>query len=249
MQGLKIEMAETYEAMSRLAEKLIITELRRHPNLLLCASAGETPTRTFALLADRYKTHPRLFAHLRVLQIDEWAGLPRDSTALCQLDLEKKLLEPLQVSPKRYQGFKSNAPDLERECCRVAKWLADNGPIDICLLGLGVNGHIGMNEPAAEFSPGVHLARLARSSQKHPLLASLPNKPSHGLTLGMADILRSRKTLLLVSGRKKRRAFERLMAPRVTTKLPASFLWLHPETTILCDKEAWGQRAPGSKAM
>ena len=235
--------------MSRLAEKLIIRELKRCPNLLLCASAGGTPTRTYELLAARCKSQPRLFARLRILQIDEWAGLPPDSTARCQRDLEQKLLEPLRVSRQRYEGFRSNAPDLERECNRVANWLADNGPIDVCILGLGVNGHVAMNEPAAEFAPGVHVARLAKSSQKHPLLKQLSSKPSHGLTLGMGDILRSRKTLLLVSGYKKRRAFERLMAPRVTSKFPASFLWLHPDATILCDKEARGQRAAASKAL
>jgi galactosamine-6-phosphate isomerase len=240
MTCLKIDIADSYEAMSRLAAELIVTELKRNPNLLLCASAGGTPTRTYELLAARYQTQPRLFAGLRVLQVDEWAGLPAENAALCKADLQKKLLEPLRITSRRYEGFQSDAEDLERECGRVAKWLAENGPIDICILGLGVNGHVAMNEPAAEFTPGVHVARLAKSSQKHPLLKPLAKKPTKGLTLGMGDILRSRKTLLLVSGPRKRRAFERLMQPQVTTRFPASFLWLHSDATILCDTEAAG---------
>src|SRR5689334_1343783 len=120
MPSLKIDIAETYEAMSRLAARLIISELKQRPSLLLCASAGGTPTRTYELMTARYRAEPRLFERLRVLQIDEWAGLPADSTALCRHDLEKKLLEPLRMDSKRYEGFNSSAEDLQGECWRVA---------------------------------------------------------------------------------------------------------------------------------
>ena len=122
----------------------------------------------------------------------------------------------------------------------MAAWLGKNGPIDICILGLGINGHVAMNEPAPAFTPGPHVAKLSRSSQRHPLLGGLAKKPRYGLTLGLGDILRSRKILLLVSGHHKHQPLKRLMQPRVSTQFPASFLWLHPNATVLCDREAAG---------
>ena len=120
----------------------------------------------------------------------------------------------------------------------MAGWLERNGPIDICILGLGQNGHIAMNEPGSGLQPCVHVAKLAPSSRKHGLLKALKSKPRDGFTLGMRDILRSRKVLLLVSGSHKRTVLDKLRVPRVSTYFPASFLWLHPDAAILCDQEA-----------
>jgi galactosamine-6-phosphate isomerase len=181
-----------------------------------------------------------LFARLRVLQIDEWAGLPRGNPASCAVDLRKKLAQPLRIGRERLITFRSDAPDLRRECDRVAHWLGREGPIDLCILGLGGNGHVAMNEPADRLVPNVHVARLAEASRHHALLAGVAQKPRYGLTLGMGDILRSRRILLLVSGRNKRAVLKRLLQPVVTPRLPASFLWLHPDVTILCDREAAG---------
>jgi len=241
--GLKIEVAESVESMGRRAARAIVAELKRKPRLLLCASAGETPTYTYRCLADRANADPTLFAKLRILQVDEWSGLARTNAATCEADLRSKLVTPLRISCDRYIGFGSDADDPEAECARISRWLAANGPIDVCILGLGMNGHVAMNEPGPAVLPEAHVARLARSSQRHALLRDLPRKPLYGLTLGMGEILSSRKILLLVSGRHKRAALKRLMKPQVTTHYPASFLWLHSDATVLCDAEA----APTSK--
>jgi galactosamine-6-phosphate isomerase len=242
---MDLEVADDYEAVSRRAEQLIVSDLKRKPGLILCASAGNTPTRTYELLAARAVRQPRLFAEMRVLQIDEWGGLARGNPGSCEHDLRVKLLEPLGIDRERYIGFRSDAAHPEAECDRIAEWLASNGPIDICLLGLGMNGHVAMNEPGQSAVPQAHLAKLSRSSLQHPMLRHMPRKPTFGLTIGLGDILRSRRVLLLVNGRHKRAALERLMTPEVTPRFPASFLWLHPRATILCDQEAapaWERR-------
>jgi galactosamine-6-phosphate isomerase len=236
--GLRIQVLDSYEAMSCAAADFIWRELRQQPNLLLCASAGATPTRTYELLAARCDRAPKSFARLRVLQIDEWGGLAPGDPATCAADLRMKLLEPLGITRNRFKGFRSDATDPGAECARIARWLAANGPIDICVLGLGRNGHVAMNEPAEALTPNVHVATLAESSQNHAMLNALAKKPRYGLTLGMADILRSRRILLLVNGNRKRPALRRLMKAGITTRFPASFLWLHPDATMLCDREA-----------
>jgi galactosamine-6-phosphate isomerase len=236
--SLRLEVASYYEAMSRRAEEAIVAELKQSPELLLCASAGGTPTGLYQRLAQRHKLQPRLFKRMRVLQIDEWGALPRSHPATCEADLRAKLLEPLGIGRDRYAGFRTDAPDPKRECDRIARWLAANGPIDICILGLGLNGHVAMNEPAQTLSPGAHVARLTPSSLRHPMLKSSRVKPRHGLTLGLADILASRLVLLLVNGKHKQQALKQLLVPKVSTRFPASFLWLHPNACLLCDRES-----------
>ena len=238
--ALKLRVAADYAAMSAQAAALVKTEVQRTPDLLLCASAGGTPTGMYELLTQAGPGRSNLFSQVRLLQINECLGLPRGHPATCQSDLRQKLALPLGLRGARFLAFRSDALNPERECARVARGLNSHGPIGLCILGLGANGHVAMNEPGPSLVPGVHVTELTPSSRAHPMLNSLHVKPTHGLTLGMGDILRSQKILLLVSGRKKCAALKKLLAGRVTTQFPASLLWLHPHTTVLCDRPAMG---------
>ena len=238
--GLSFEVAESYEAMSRRAEQLVAAELKRTPALIFCASAGGTPTRLYELMAARNARSPGLFKQMRVLQIDEWGGLPKRHPASCEFDLQTKLLKPLGIQKNRYVGFRSDTRSPESESRRIGEWLATNGPIDICILGLGLNGHVAMNEPGQSLAPRPHVATLAKSSLQHAMLRDLKRKPRYGLTVGMADILSSRMILLLVNGKRKRPALRQLLKPNLTTQFPASLLWVHPRAMVLCDREAVG---------
>lgn len=236
--NLRIQVTADYAGMSRCAATLILSELESKPDMLLCASAGGTPTLTYALLAKRHARNPQLFKRMRVLQIDEWGGIPSEHPGSCRSDLMRKLVDPLRIPHKRFISFSSENPDPKEESERVAGWLARHGPIDLCLLGLGTNGHIAMNEPANTLPPYAHVTKLARSSLKHGMLKDLRPKPSYGLTVGMAEILCSRKLLLLVSGNAKREAMTTLLQARVSTHFPASLVWLHPDAVLLCDHDA-----------
>ena len=96
-----------------------------------------------------------------------------------------------------------------------------------------------MNEPRMRCPRGPHVARLAASTRAHSMVRAMKTPPRRGLTMGLADILRSRKILLLVSGRQKAAPLRRMLSGRVTTRCPASLLWLHPDVTVLCDRDAW----------
>jgi galactosamine-6-phosphate isomerase len=235
---MRIRIDKDYAAMSARAADFVVAELKRRPDLLLCASAGGTPTGPYEQLAMRYERRPQLFKKMRVVQIDEWVGPHPTHPATCRDDLQTKLLTPLGIDRSRFRGYKSDAADPRREAITMSEWLAKNGLIDICILGLGLNGHIAMNEPGDALTPKAHVSKLTAQSQKHSMLASLKHKPRYGLTLGMADILASRKILLLVSGPTKTDILKRTLQRQVTTQLPASFLHLHPDVTVLCDRTA-----------
>jgi galactosamine-6-phosphate isomerase len=238
--NLNLWVGQDPKAVSQRAAEIVLEELRRRPELLMCASAGASPSGLYAALGQVASREPELFERMRVLKVDEWGGLPLDNPATCEVDLINKLLVPLRVSAERYEGFRSDAPDPRRECERVAQWLLREGPIDLCVLGLGANGHLAMNEPDESLCPYPHVARLSASSMQHPMLAASTTKPAYGLTLGMGELMRSKKILLPILGRQKREVLKRLLQPSVSTHFPASFLWLHPDVAVLCDRDAAG---------
>jgi len=235
--GFRCLVKDTFQQMGRAAAEVIADELRKKPGLLLCAATGSTPTPAYGFLTAKIKEEPGLFQSLRILKLDEWGGLPMDDTGSCETYLQNHLIRPLKIPSARYISFQSRA-EPEAECRRIAEALHQNGPIDLCVLGLGLNGHLGFNEPADSLQPMPHRAELAPSSLQHSMIRESKVPLEYGLTLGMADLLQSRKILLLVNGAHKNAAMKRLFSRRISPHFPASFLWLHPRVICICDREA-----------
>jgi galactosamine-6-phosphate isomerase len=233
-----IRICDDPEAMSRQAAERIVHALARKPDLLLCAAGGSTPLRTHEFLAEHGTRKPELFGAMRAVKLDEWGGIAMDDPGSCEGQLQKYLVSPLGLSKDRYFGFKSNPARPDAECERIRSRLAAEDPIDLCVLGLGMNGHIAMNEPAASLRPACHVAPLTAATLAHAMLANAKTRPGFGLTLGMAEILAAREILLLVSGPSKRKPLGKLLEREIATDFPASFLWLHPNWTLLCDRAA-----------
>lgn len=226
-----------YESLSRRAVAWLVERLRERPASVVCLASGATPLRTYELLAERGAVEPALVARCRLLKLDEWGGLAMSDPATCEHQLCTTLVTPLGAVD-RYIAFESQPGDPAAECSRIAGWLDQNGPIDVCVLGLGINGHLGFNEPADFLEPHAHVAQLSESSLAHAMLRQSQGRPTFGLTLGMADLLQSREVLLLVSGATKRDPMKRLLAGRISTDFPASLLHLHPRVTLLADAAA-----------
>jgi galactosamine-6-phosphate isomerase len=233
---VRLRPAKDEGDLSRHAADQVLRELRRKPDLLLGVATGQTPTLTYERLARARAKAPALFRHLRILTLDEWLGLPPRHPASCEAYVREKILGPLGVDPSRYRGWQTASRAPHANCARMSRWLRRNGPMDLCILGLGRNGHLLMNEPTSTIDPAPHVARLAEETRRHPMLRSTTPVPRFGLTLGLADLLQTRSILLLVSGRHKRAPLKRLLAGRVSMRCPASFLWLHPDVTVHYDR-------------
>ena len=214
----------------------MIADLLQNESLLLCAATGSSPTKTYELLAAESTINPKPFSRLRVIKLDEWGGIQMTDTGSCEYYLQQHVIRPLAITNERYFSFQSDNENPERETRRIQQILEEQGPIDICILGIGVNGHIALNEPASFLQPHCHVATLADTSLQHPMISG--KKPRYGLTLGMADILQSKKIILLISGAKKKEITQTFLSARISTEIPASFLWLHPNVICLVDKEA-----------
>jgi galactosamine-6-phosphate isomerase len=236
--GFRLVIEHDHEAMSRRAAAELRAALQAKPDLLLCVASGATPARAYDLFAEEGRVRPDAFRRLRVLRLDEWGGLAADDPGSSEAQIRRQLVSPLGLAADRYFAFRGDAPDPERECARIRDVVDAQGPIDVSVLGLGLNGHLGFNEPAPELQPHAHVAELSQTSREHSMLASARAAPEYGLTLGMADLMCSRRVLLVVSGAHKRSVLERLVAGGITTSLPASLLRMHPDTLCLCDRAA-----------
>lgn len=233
---MNVISCESYDRLSARAAALVIEEVERKPDLLLCAATGNSPIGLYAALARKASADRGFFAALRIVQLDEWGGMPAEDPGSAERYLRTRLLAPLDISRDRYIGFASTAADPSAECGRIRSELDRRGPIDVCILGLGVNGHVGFNEPGPALVPRCHVAQLSQESRRHAMVRGMARPPEFGLTLGMRELLASQRLILLVTGEEKDRALAGLLSGVVSTTLPASFLWLHRNVDCLIDR-------------
>ena len=233
---MQLHLFDSMNDLSDYASGAIIREIRQKDNLLLCTATGNSTSDTYNKLVR--KKSEFFTENLKIIKLDEWGGVPAGHPITCETYLQERLLRPLQIKASNYYAFNSNPEDPDKECYRLQKILDANGPIDLCVLGIGVNGHIALNEPGETLHPYCHTATLSTSSLNHPMVRETDITPTYGLTLGMADILNSKKILLLISGKSKASVTKELMRKKIDTRLPASFLWLHPDVQCLCDRDA-----------
>lgn len=230
-----IQVFDQYEEMSLAAAAFINRCVLSKHNLLLCPASGNSPRRSYDALVARMN-ETRMHHAMRIISLDEWVGIPRSSQHSGGYQLMSQLIGPLGI--RDYFLFDGNNADEAAEIGRANGYLEKNGPIDLCILGIGTNGHLGLNEPGEYLQAPVHKAVLAESTRGHLMVADSAYKPEYGITLGMKDILSSKKILLLVNGAHKKAVMTEFLTGKVSTQLPASFLWLHPDVTCMCDREA-----------
>lgn len=233
---MNVVYCEDYHSLSLQAAALVISEIEQQRSLLLCPASGNSPSGLYDELARKAKADRKRFAELNIIMLDEWGGLADLDPGSASHYLRTRLLEPLGIPPERYISFASSAEEPARECARVRSELDQRGPIDLCILGLGVNGHIGFNEPGSFLKPHCHVAQLTEETRKHSMVRSATSKPHFGFTLGMQEILASQKIILLVAGATKQRALTALLSEKISTDTPASFLWLHANVDCLIDR-------------
>ncbi len=232
---MNFEFCTDYQEMSSKATDSILYDIQKNSGCWLGTATGNSPKGVYDNLMASQKTSPVLFKNLGIVKLDEWGGIPMNAPNSCETFVQNRILGPLQIGQDKYIAFKSDPDSPDAECTRIQAALQQIGVLDVCILGLGKNGHIGFNEPAECMVPHCHKASLSLETLQHQMVEDLPYKPSYGLTLGMGDILQSKKIILLVTGGGKETVFKQLSKPEINPQLPASFLWLHPQVTCYVD--------------
>jgi galactosamine-6-phosphate isomerase len=225
------------EELARWASDAIIREAGKARPFRMCVATGDSPRLTYQYLAERkQELNP---GNIHIIKLDEWGGIPMEHPQTCEHFIRKNLLIPLQISDKNYTRFHSNPSNPQHEIQRVQQELERLGGIDVCVLGMGSNGHIAFNEPGEELHAACHIAELTQASLTHPMALQMDQKPAFGLTLGMADILASGKIIMIIQGKEKENIIRQFLKGKITTRLPATFLWMHPEALCFIDSESY----------
>ena len=237
--NFEFKVYDSYEQMSQAAANSIIQHFSNNPELLFCPATGNTPKRTYELVVKYSGERNQDMTKSRAIKFDEWAGILPNDPLSCEHSIRQQLITPLGISTFKSFGLESgNVPEEFKD---IQDYLNEEGPIDLFILGMGLNGHLGFNEPAETLSPRIHKAKLTETTLRQHKLESIENRPEYGLTLGMSDILQAKQIILLVNGSHKKEAMARLLRKEIDTQFPASFLWLHPNVQCFCDKLAMGK--------
>jgi len=235
---MEIIFVDDYDKLSELACNNVVMTIENNKNALFCLATGDTPTQTYANIHKMHLRHAGMFANIRIIKLDEWCDMPVDEKCTCESYLHKNILAPLSVSDERYFTFSNKLIDSAQECTRINKVLESEGPIDLIILGLGQNGHVGLNEPNTWLKPHAHVVKLSKQTKMHSMLDLCTHKPNYGISLGIADILSAKKILLLVSGSGKQNTVKKLLTGNISTHLPASLLWLHSDVSVIVDSDS-----------
>jgi len=230
---------KNYEVLSDYMADIIANSIKNEPNLVLCMASGSTPALTCDLLVQKLKEGQVDYSKFTFLGLDEWVGLPPTNTGSCHYFFHKKIFEPLQLSPSQYFLFNALAEDLKDECSKMDKMISDKGGIDIMIVGIGMNGHIGFNEPGTSFTLLSHVAELDEITksvgQKY---FDGPVALGEGITIGLGHLMNTKKVFLMANGSKKAEVIKKTIEGPVTKSFPASIMQKHPDGCILIDEEA-----------
>lgn len=235
---MNIQYFPDFLTMSQAAFQIVQKEIESKPDLLFCVASGGSPSGLYVEMAKEKERNPEFCTQLRVIKLDEWGGLEPDSNFTSELDVQKKFIQPLEISSERYWSVDPYTVNPEEACNQMEEIIQKEGPLDICILGIGTNGHIALNEPAATYQLGFHVCALAPSTLNNGMLKTLSQPPTFGMTMGMGNILQAKKIILFISGSGKKEAFKKLLIKEVSMDLPASFLWLHSNVEVLVDESA-----------
>jgi glucosamine-6-phosphate deaminase len=234
---VKVEVFPTGGALARAAAERLATILRRPRRSVLLLPVGKTAAPIYRELVRLHAAGRAPLARTTTFNLDELRVPPKDPRSFRSF-MERHLFSKVDLPRRRVQFLRGDAPDPERECSRYERTLAREGPADVTLVGIGVNGHVAYLEPGPFLAARTSLVRLSASTRRGLAADGLRPVPREALTVGIETILSSRRILLVATGRKKALVVAAALEGPVTPRLPASFLSIHPRLEVLLDRGA-----------
>ncbi len=230
--------AKNYEDMSRLGAAMLTDLVKEKPNCVLGLATGSTPEGMYALLVKEHKENGLDFSGVSSVNLDEYVGLTGDHDQSYRYFMNKHLLGQVNINLDNTHVPCGTAADPAAECAAYDALIDQLGGIDLQVLGIGNNGHIGFNEPDDVFTAPTHMVELKESTiqANARFFDSIDDVPRQALTMGMGSIFRARK-ILLMAGASKAAIVEEAMNGPITPQVPASILQLHPDVTVILAAE------------
>lgn len=229
------------EEMSDRAAELLLARLAATPTMTLGLATGSTPVGMYRRLVAAYRAGHADFSQAKSFNLDEYYPIAKDDAQSYDSFMRENLFSHVNIRPENIHIPNGEASDPQAEVEAYEAALAENGYVDLQVLGIGQNGHIGFNEPADALQAATHVTALTESTVKANarFFASDADVPRHALTMGMGSILKAGEILLLATGAAKAPALRALRGDAVTCAIPATFLKLHRNVTVICDEAAY----------
>ncbi len=233
---------ESYHSLSQRVAKDMIATLQQYQKPLLCPATGHTTIGLYKELVKQCLQQDAVSAEWNFVGLDEWKGLNEHHDGSCKRALNAQLFGPLKVNAERICFFDGCAENLVAECARIENFIRRFGTIDLSVLGLGLNGHVGMNEPGSTPFERSHISALdTQTQQVSQKYFSDKKLVSQGITLGLGTLLDSKHIFLVVNGSHKAEIIKKVIEGDITKQLPASLLRNHKNFTIYLDEDAASQ--------
>lgn len=237
---MRIIVCKNYEEMSKKAAQMILSQITLKPNSVLGLATGSTPIGMYENLVDMYKHGVADFSEVTTFNLDEYYQLPRTNDQSYHYFMHDNLFNHINVKPQNVNIPNGMTNDVEGECTKYDADIKASGGIDIQVLGIGHNAHIGFNEPTISFEKGTHLVDLKESTieANARFFDSIVDVPKKAVTMGTGSIFKAKKIMLLASGEGKAEAIYNTVYGKVTPEVPSSILQFHNDIVLIVDEAA-----------
>lgn len=236
---MKIIVLKTAEEIGIAAAKIFTDEVKSNPSCVLGLATGATPVPTYGKIIEAFNEGGISFKDVKTYNLDEYCDLPKSDKNSYYTFMHENLFNSLDILEDNVHFLDGNASDCEAECKRYDDEINNAGGIDIQLLGIGNNAHIGFNEPADAFTSGSFKVKLTESTVNANKIYFDENPmPGYALTMGIKQIMSAKKVVLIATGEKKAEAVRNMIEGPVTPQVPASILQKHGDVVIFLDEKA-----------
>jgi galactosamine-6-phosphate isomerase len=234
---MQIETFQNPEQLAIHTANFIINLVKSKPDATLILTSGDTPVLTYKKIVEL--ANPADFEQVTIVGLDEWVGIPATSVGSCRFIVEENLLKPLKINPNQYTFFDSITDNLQAECKRVDDLLFEKGGADLIIVGVGVNGHIGLNEPGTSFDNYCHVSELAEITVTVGQKYFTENTTlTHGITIGLKHLLEAKIAILIATGERKAEVLKQMNQTEPNVDLPATIFKLHKNAFVWIDEPA-----------
>lgn len=236
---MQLRIFKDYPALSDAVASEIVELAKSNPEAVFCFASGDTPRMAFTMLAAKAREEQVSFDRCTFIGLDEWVGIPPENEGSCHSFLHTTVFKSLHISPNKIHLFNAMSNELFKQCETMDKLIRDIGGIDLMVVGIGMNGHIGFNEPGIPFDKYSHVANLDETTQSVGQKYFKQNSSlKQGITVGLQHLMEAREVILMANGAKKAPIIKKAVEGEVNNDVPASIMQLHEQGWVMVDEEA-----------